>query len=325
MDETTDPTGEENRVTWVDEMRAAVGHAVVGMDRELRASLVAALAEGHCLLEGPPGVAKTLLVRSIAAALGGSYSRIQFTPDLMPSDITGTGVYRPDKGTFEFKPGPIFANVLLCDEINRAPAKTQAALLEAMQEGALTVDGVRHQLPRPFLVFATQNPIEHEGTYPLPEAQLDRFLFKVIVEYPSEELETQLLVDVHARSATASPTELGVVAVCEPERLSAMVADTRAVEVRDDLPAYVVRLLHATRSHASLQMGASPRAGVMLLRAAKALACVEGRDYVLPDDIKQVFLPALRHRVLLEPAEEVEGGSTDAVLRSILDQIEVPR
>jgi MoxR-like ATPase len=330
MDENTPPLETElleeaPQPGWIDEMREAVAHAVVGMHEELRATLIAALAEGHCLLEGPPGVAKTLLVRSIAAALGGEYSRIQFTPDLMPSDVTGTGIYRPDKGQFEFKPGPIFANVLLCDEINRAPAKTQAALLEAMQEGAVTIDGERHELPKPFLVFATQNPIEHEGTYPLPEAQLDRFLFKVLIGYPDEEVEARLLHDVHARNATASPSELGVTAVCSPGQLSELAAEARKIEVRADLPAYVVKLLTATRTHAALQMGASPRAGVMLLRAAKTLALAEGRDYVLPDDIKRVFLPALRHRVLLEPAEEVEGGTTDAVLRSILDSIEVPR
>lgn len=325
MDEITHPPVEEARNVWIDSMCEAVAHAVVGMHEELRFALVAALAEGHCLLEGPPGVAKTLLVRSIAAALGGRYSRIQFTPDLMPSDVTGTGIYRPDKGQFEFKPGPIFANVLLCDEINRAPAKTQAALLEAMQEGAVTIDGTRHELPKPFLVFATQNPIEHEGTYPLPEAQLDRFLFKVLISYPDAKLEAQLLQAVHSRAATASPVELGVQAVCSPEQLADLSAQARRVDVRDDLPAYIVQLLHATRTHAALQMGASPRAGVMLLRAAKAFAIAESRDYVIPDDIKRVCLPALRHRVLLEPAEEIEGGTTDAVLRSILDSIEVPR
>ncbi len=325
MEETEDPTPRDAERPWMEELREAVAQAVVGMDDELGAALVAILAQGHCLLEGPPGVAKTLLVRSIAAALGGEYSRVQFTPDLMPSDLTGTGVYRPDTGRFEFRPGPIFANVVLCDEINRAPAKTQAALLEAMQEGAVTVDGERHPLPRPFLVFATQNPIEHEGTYPLPEAQLDRFLFKVLVGYPDAELEARLLSEVHARRATASPQELGVRAVCDPARLEELSAQASAVQVREDLPAYVVRLLRATREHASLQMGASPRAGVMLLRAAKAFALSESRDYVTPDDLKRAFLPALRHRVLLEPAEEIEGGSTDTVLRSILDSVEVPR
>jgi MoxR-like ATPase len=307
------------------EALASVAHCLVGMQAELRACLVAILAQGHVLLEGPPGVAKTLLVRSLAAALGGTYRRIQFTPDLMPSDVTGTSVFRPNEGEFRFQEGPIFAHFLLCDEINRAPAKTQAALLEAMQEECATVDGVSHALPRPFLVFATQNPLEHEGTYPLPEAQLDRFLFKVLVDYPAEAVETALLAQVHARPHGAAPADLGVEAVTDPAQLLDFIATVAAIDVREDLFAYVVRLLRATRETAQLALGGSPRAGVMLLRAAKAVAALAGRNYVLPDDLKQTFLPTLRHRVVLDPAEEIEGGTTDEVLRRILDSVEVPR
>ncbi|MCL4151286.1 UNVERIFIED_CONTAM: hypothetical protein GTU68_049632 [Idotea baltica] len=295
------------------------------MQAELRHALAAILAGGHVLLEGPPGVAKTFLVRSILLRCASSAYGISHTPDLMPSDVTGTSIFRPNEGEFIFQEGPIFAHFLLCDEINRAPAKTQAALLEAMQEHSATVDGVSHALPEPFLVFATQNPLEHEGTYPLPEAQLDRFLFKVIVDYPSEELETQLLGDVHSRPPAADPSELGVRAVADPAQLIQFMETVADVSVRADLPGYVVRLLRATRDSNQLVLGASPRAGVMLLRAAKAVAAMEGRDYVLPDDIKEVFLPAMRHRVVLDPAEEIEGGTTDQVLMNLLDRVEVPR
>jgi len=306
-------------------VKSAVARAVVGMEREIEHCLIALLAGGHALLEGPPGVAKTLLVRTLAAALGGTYGRIQFTPDLMPSDVTGTSVFRPNEGAFRFQPGPVFANVLLCDEINRAPAKTQAALLEAMQEGALTVDGTCHELPAPCTVFATMNPLEHEGTYPLPEAQLDRFLFKILIGYPSEATEVELLDAVHRRPPTASPAQLGVEAVCDPAALLRLRERIRAVEVRADLAPYVVRLLRATRADPSLVLGASPRAGVMILQAAKARAALGGRGYITPDDVKAMVPPALRHRVILDPAEEIEGGSTDDVLARILDTVEVPR
>ncbi len=306
-------------------VEAECARVLVGLEAELRLSLCAVLAGGHVLLEGPPGVAKTLLVRTLATALGGSFARLQFTPDLMPSDVTGTSVFHPREGEFRFQPGPVFAQFVLCDEINRAPAKTQSALLEAMQEGAVTIDGVRHALPRPFTVFATMNPIEHEGTYPLPEAQLDRFLFKVRVGYPPAEVEARLLAEAHTRSPAATPEELGVRAASTPAELLAARAVVEGVEVRADLPGYVVALLNATRSARALVLGASPRAGVMLLRAAKARAALEGLDYVAPDHIKEVFVPALQHRVVLDPAEELEGVRSEDVLAQILDAVEVPR
>jgi MoxR-like ATPase len=215
--------------------------------------------------------------------------------------------------------------VLLCDEINRAPAKTQAALLEAMQESAVTADGARHPLPEPFTVLATMNPIEHEGTYPLPEAQLDRFLFKLVIGYPEPALEERILGAAHRRRPGAAPSELGVSAVSAPEEIRALRARAAEVQVREDLPGYVVRLLGATRASSSLVLGASPRAGAMLLAGSKARAALEGRDFVTPDDIKRLFLPALRHRVILDPAEEIEGASAEGVLERVLDSVEVPR
>ena len=307
-------------------VREATSAVLVGLDDEVQAALIALLAGGHVLLEGPPGVAKTLLVRTLAAALGGDFGRIQFTPDLMPADVTGTAIFQPETSSFFFLPGPIFCQFLLCDEINRAPAKTQAALLEAMQERAVTTDGESRPLPRPFTVFATQNPIEHEGTYPLPEAQLDRFLFMVRIGYPAPADEAALLAAAHARSVFASPEELGVVPVSSPEELLDLGAEIEAeTVVHEDLFEYLVRLLSATRRSPSLVLGASPRAGVFLLRAAKVHAALEGRNFVTPDDLKAVFLPGLRHRVALDPAEEIVGRTTDAVLRGILDSEEVPR
>ena len=306
-------------------VRAEAARVLVGLDDVVTQCLAAAIAGGHALLEGPPGLAKTLLVRTVATTLGGDFRRIQFTPDLMPTDVSGTSVFHPGQGDFHFRQGPIFGNFILCDEINRAPAKTQSALLEAMQERCVTVDGESHELPSPFVVFATMNPIEHEGTYPLPEAQLDRFLFKILVDYPEAEVEERLLRETHARRPGTPPAELGVRAVASLADLDAASRAVDEVEVREDLCSYVVKLLRETRGEPSLSFGASPRAGVMLLRGAKATAALRGRDYVTPDDLKEVAPPVLRHRIGLDPAEEIEGVLPDDVLGRILDRVEVPR
>ena len=325
MSEDRTSPSESPVVALANRVQAESARVLVGLEEELRLAQCAVLAGGHVLLEGPPGVAKTLLVRTLAAALGTSFARLQFTPDLMPSDVTGTSVFHPREGEFRFQPGPVFAQFVLCDEINRAPAKTQSALLEAMQEGSVTIDGVRHELPRPFTVFATMNPIEHEGTYPLPEAQLDRFLFKLLLGYPPPAEEARLLAEAHGRAPSATPHELGVRAVSSAEELLAARASIETIQVREDLPGYVVSLLGATRTARALSLGASPRAGVMLLRAAKARAALEGLDYVTPDHVKEVFVAALRHRVMLDPAEELEGVRSETILAQILDSVEVPR
>ncbi len=288
-------------------------------------TLAALFSCGHVLLEGPPGVAKTLLVRSIAAAMNLDHRRIQMTPDLLPNDVTGSSIYREDTRTFEFRRGPIFTNFLLADEINRASARTQSALLEAMQELQVTYDGVTHELPEPFVTFATQNPIEQEGTYPLPLAQLDRFMFKVMVEYPPAEDEVRVLSEHHATSGLSSPEKMLVEQVMSPDDIIAARQLIRETFVREEVVDYVQRLLQATRDDDALEVGGSPRSGLMLLMGAKSLARFQSRDYVTPDDIKEAFLPALRHRVVLSPTVELEGVSTDEVLAQILEIVEVPR
>ncbi len=302
-------------------LREAVGGVVVGQDDVLRQIFVTLLVGGHSLVEGVPGVAKTLLVRTLARALDLRFGRIQFTPDLMPSDILGTSVLDASTGRFDFREGPIFTELLLADEINRAPAKTQSALLEAMQESTITVDGARHDLSPFFTVFATQNPIDQEGTYPLPEAELDRFLFKIEVDYPSEE-EERLLLHRHHGDRSGIDSVPVVLAPAEIERARAIVRDVR---VSDEIVGYVAELVRATRADFQFGLGASPRAGLQLLRAAKAQAVLEGRGFVLPEDVQELWAPTLRHRVLLDPALEVEGQTPDAALERTLRGVTVPR
>lgn len=304
-------------------LRERVAEVVVGQDEAVRFAVITLLCSGHSLIEGVPGVAKTLLVRTLSSALGIRFGRVQFTPDLMPSDILGTSVLDPRAAEFHFRAGPIFTDLLLADEINRASPKTQAALLEAMQERFVTVDGERHPLGEWFTVFATQNPVEQEGTYPLPEAELDRFLFKIVVDYPPEESERALLA-LHHAGDEAHP-EPAVAPVFSAEELATSRDLVRRVIVRDEIVAYVSDLVRATRADFQFALGASPRAGLLLLRASKAQAALEGRDYVLPEDVQAVFFPALRHRVLLDPASEVEGLTADAALERTLRTVTVPR
>ena len=296
-----------------------------GQDEVIDLVLAALFSSGHVLLEGPPGTAKTLLARTVAAALKLQYRRVQMTPDLLPVDITGSSIYREDQRTFEFRRGPIFTNFLLADEINRASARTQSALLEAMQELQVTYDGVTHSLPAPFLTFATQNPIEQEGTYPLPLAQLDRFMFKVLVAYPEAVDEERVLREHHATGGMSDPIKMNVQAVVGPEDILAARDTIRQTHIREEVIGYVRRLLHATRNDDALAVGASPRAGLMLLMGAKSLARFAGRDFVIPDDIKSAFVPVMRHRVVLSPSSELEGTTTDVVLNYLLEAVEVPR
>jgi len=302
-------------------VREAVGRVVIGQEAVLRQAFITLLVGGHSLVEGVPGVAKTLLVRALASAIQLRFGRIQFTPDLMPSDILGTSILDSGAMDFRFRQGPIFTELLLADEINRAPAKTQSALLEAMQERTVTVDGERHGLSGFFTVFATQNPVEQEGTYPLPEAELDRFLFKILVSYPDEAEERAMLRRHHDEGAsppTASP-------VLRPEEIVRAREIVRAATVSDEVLGYVAELIRATRTDFQYGLGASPRAGVLLLRAAKAQAVLEGRAYVLPEDVQEMWPAVLRHRVILDPALEVEGQTADAALERTLRSVTVPR
>jgi len=306
-------------------LRAELSKVIFGQDEAIEFALAALFSCGHVLLEGPPGVAKTLLIRTLAASLDLECQRVQMTPDLLPTDITGSSIYREDLHTFEFRKGPVFANFVLADEINRASARTQSALLEAMQELHVTYDGIRHPLPDPFVVFATQNPIEQEGTYPLPLAQLDRFMFKIRVGYPMAEDERHILREHHATSGLSSPERLKVQRVVTPQGILDSRNTIRDTSVRDEVIDYVQRLTEATRNSDSLSVGASPRSGLMLLMGAKSLAQFAERDFVTPEDIKTALLPAFRHRVVLSPIAELEGTTTDDVLADIMEIVEVPR
>jgi MoxR-like ATPase len=306
-------------------LRAEITKVIYGQDALIDFALAGLFSAGHVLIEGPPGTAKTLVVRAIAAALSMQYRRVQMTPDLMPNDITGSSIYREDQHTFEFRPGPVFTNFLLADEVNRASARTQSAMLEAMQELGVTYDGVTHMLPQPFITFATENPIEQEGTYPLPLAQLDRFMFKVLVSYPDEQAEQRVLREHHATGGRSNPAEMGVSPVVSAQDILAARDGIRQTFIREEVIGYVRRLLQATRQDDALSVGASPRAGLMLLMGAKSLARFAERDYVTPDDIKSAFLPTMRHRVVLSPAAELEGAEVDNVLGYLLEATEVPR
>ena len=306
-------------------IRSEISKVIFGQEEVIDYSLAALFSSGHVLLEGPPGVAKTLLVRTIAAALSLDFRRVQMTPDLLPNDITGSSIFRQNTSQFEFRQGPVFTNFLLADEVNRASARTQSALLESMQELCVTHDGQTHHLPEPFIMFATQNPIEQEGTYPLPLAQLDRFMFKVLVSFPSASEEERILREHHATGGLSDPRKMGVQAVVTPADIVAARQTIRETHVRPEVIGYVQKLLGATRTDDLLSVGAGPRSGLMLLRAAKSLALLSGPDSVTPDDIQAAFLPALRHRVVLSPSAELEGTTSDEVLSQLLEAIEVPR
>lgn len=297
---------------------------VLGQRDAIRESLLALMARGHVLLEGPPGTAKTLLVRALAQSLGLTFRRIQFTPDLMPSDITGVNFLGAD-GRFTFRPGPLFADLVLGDEINRAPAKTQAAMLEAMQERAVTVDGETRLLSPGFTVFATQNPIEFEGTYPLPEAELDRFLVKVLLRYPSDQAEQGMLGRVLGGFDAAIPASFGIGQVLDSSGLEALRTAARRVRVEPSIVAYITALVRVTRETPTLTLGASPRASVALLLLAQASALLDGRDFVVPDDVKSLAPPVLRHRVQVAPELELEGVTPDAAVQALFERVEAPR
>jgi MoxR-like ATPase len=307
----------------VQAVRDQIKKLIVGQDEMVKLIIAALLADGHVLIEGVPGVAKTLTAKLVSKSLAVQFSRIQFTPDLMPSDVLGTPVFNPKEGTFDFKKGPLFSNVVLIDEINRAPAKTQSALFEVMEERQITVDGRTYPMQPPFMVLATQNPIEQEGTYRLPEAQLDRFLFKIVVPYPTEEEELEILSQFHRLGSTDA------MAAIEPVLKGDIVVQIRKVVkeivIEQRLLAFVARLIHQTRNHKSIYLGASPRASLAVMNAAKAMAAINGRDFVTPDDILEVVPPVLRHRIILSPDKEMEGVTEDVVIKQIIQSLDIPR
>lgn len=319
-----EPTMSDELRSKLAQVRAEVGKAVVGQTAAVDGIIVALLANGHVLLEGVPGVAKTLLVRTLSQALAIETKRVQFTPDLMPGDVTGSLVYDNKVGEFEFREGPVFTNLLLADEINRTPPKTQSSLLEAMEERQVSVDGVTRPLPSPFMVAATMNPIEYEGTYTLPEAQLDRFLMKLILRVPERDAEIEVL---RRHAAGFSPRDLataGIRPVLAAGELEQARAYVQNIGIRDDVLAYLVDLVRATRQSPSVKMGVSPRGATSLLAAAKAWAWLTGSPAVSPDHIQQIALPVMRHRIQLRPEAEMEGVSQDAIIRSVLQQVRVP-
>ncbi|MBN1520141.1 MAG: MoxR family ATPase [Spirochaetales bacterium] len=315
----------ENAAQAMRNVAAEVGKAFIGQKNLVDSAMIALLAGGHLLVEGIPGLGKTLLVRALARALGGDSTRVQFTPDLMPSDISGHVMFDSKNDTFVTKKGPIFTNLLVADEINRAPAKTQAALFEAMQEFQVSLDGVTHALPRPFMTLATQNPFEHEGTYPLPDAQKDRFLMKIVLDYPPADEESAMVGMVIASGTGAELITDAVHTVLDPAGFMAIQAAASGVRVDPAIVDYAVRIVAATRHDSSLATGAGPRGSLSLVRAARAKALLDGRDFTLPDDIKAVTVPVLRHRVTLSPESEVDGITESKIIDMVLSKVEAPR
>jgi MoxR-like ATPase len=305
------------------DIRKEIAKVIVGQEQMVDMLITAILADGHVLIEGVPGVAKTLTAKLLAKVISVKFSRIQFTPDLMPSDVLGTAVYNMKKSEFEFKAGPIFSNIVLIDEINRAPAKTQSALFEVMEERQVTVDGTTYKLEAPYIVLATQNPIEHEGTYRLPEAQLDRFIFKIVVDYPDLEQEIAIISGHHARKGLAAVNEVSP--ILTGEQVKQYRSLVQQIYVESNLIRYIGNMIHETRNNPALFLGASPRASVAILNSSKAYAAVNGRDFVTPEDIKTVALPVLRHRIVLTPDKEMEGVTADDIVKQIVDKVEVPR
>lgn len=307
----------------VSAIRQEVGKLIIGQHKMVDLLITAILADGHVLIEGVPGVAKTLTAKILSRILSIDFSRIQFTPDLMPSDVLGTSIFNLKTSEFNFKKGPVFSNLVLIDEINRSPAKTQAALFEVMEERQITIDGTQYNMPPPFMVLATQNPVEHEGTYRLPEAQLDRFLFKIEVGYPNLEEEVQMLTGFHLRN---NQNDLSLIQpLLSAEQIVAYRKRVTEIHVEPHLLRYIAQIISKTRQNAAIFLGASPRASIALLRGSKAFAAVQGRDFVTPEDVQAIVLPVLRHRIMLTAEKEMEGIPVDTVLQQLIAQVEVPR
>jgi MoxR-like ATPase len=306
-------------------IRTELAKVIVGQDEAIEQILVALFAEGHALLEGVPGTAKTLIVKTLARIVGAKFSRIQFTPDLMPSDITGTNVYNMQTSKFSVRPGPIFTDILLADEINRTPPKTQSALLEAMEERQATIDGKRYLLSPLFTVLATENPIEYEGTYPLPEAQLDRFLLKILIEYPGREDEMTVLSRWDEGFNSRHLEKIGIRPLSDPEAVGKCRVEVSSMRTEEGIRNYIVDVVRKTREHPTIFYGASPRASVALLLCAKALAAIRGRDFPTPDDVRDIAKPVLRHRIALRAEAELDGATSDAVISDIIRTVEIPR
>lgn len=307
----------------VNAIRQQIKKIIVGQDEMVKLIIAALLADGHVLIEGVPGVAKTLSAKLVARSLAVHFSRIQFTPDLMPSDVLGTPVFNPKEAVFDFKKGPLFSNIVLIDEINRAPAKTQAALFEVMEERQITVDGKTYLMQAPFMVLATQNPIEQEGTYRLPEAQLDRFLFKIVVPYPSEAEEFEILNQFHNMGSDDALSGIG--SVLQGAQIVAIRKQVKKTVIEEKLLQFIAKFTYQTRNHKSIYLGASPRASLAIMNASKAMAAINGRDFVTPEDILQIINPVLRHRIILSPDKEMEGITEDTVLKQIIQTMDIPR